>query len=358
MKICFLGDAASIHIRRWCEYFRDKGDEVSIISFRNAKISGVKVIFIGNKLNINSEGGNLAYLKKIRTIKKEINNIKPDIVNAHYLTSYGFLAALIGRKPLVVSTWGSDILVTPKRNIIYKKLTEFVIKRCNLITSDSNFMTEEIIALGGEECNIVTAPMGVDIANFNLLGRSKENKNTFLSMRTLCKNSNIEYILSAFKNVIKDKPDSKLVITNSGDMEDEILKLIKELGIESNVDFLGFINREKVEELLKNCDVYLSIPTSDSTSVNLLEAMACGIFPIVSNIPANKEWIKSEVNGLIVEELNVDKLTKIMIESLNNNSLRESAVSVNNKIISERAIWIKNMAYIRENYLKLISKEE
>ena len=216
MKICFLGDAASIHIRRWCEYFRDKGDKVSIISFREAEIPGVNVIYIGDKLNINSEGGNLTYLKKIWTIKKIISDLKPDIVNAHYLTSYGFLAALTRIKPLVVSTWGSDILVTPKRNIIYKKLTEFVIKRSNLITSDSNFMSEEIVNLGGKKENIITAPMGIDITNFNLVGRSTENRNTFLSMRTLCKNSNIEYILTAFKNVIKEKPDAKLIITKIG----------------------------------------------------------------------------------------------------------------------------------------------
>lgn len=358
MKICFLGDAASIHIRRWCEYFRDKGDKVSIISFREAEIPGVNVIYIGDKLNINSEGGNLTYLKKIWTIKKIISDLKPDIVNAHYLTSYGFLAALTRIKPLVVSTWGSDILVTPKRNIIYKKLTEFVIKRSNLITSDSNFMSEEIVNLGGKKENIITAPMGIDITNFNLVGRSTENRNTFLSMRTLCKNSNIEYILTAFKNVIKEKPDAKLIITNSGELEREILDLIKKLALESNVEFLGFIDRERVEELLKTCDVYLSTPTSDSTSVNLLEAMACGIFPIVSNIPANKEWIESEINGLIVEALNVDKLTKAMLKALENNSLRECAINVNHKIINERAIWSDNMAYIRENYVKLISKEE
>lgn len=358
MKICFLGDAASVHIRRWCEYFRDSGDEVFIISFRNAQISGVNVIYIGDNLDIKSNGGNLEYLKKILTIKNLINKIKPDVINAHYLTSYGFLAALIGKRPLVVSTWGSDILVTPKRNIIYKKLTEFVIKKCDLITSDSQFMSEEIINLGGDENDILTAPMGIDSENFNSIGRVNDNRNTFLSMRTLCKNSNIEYILKAFKNVTKEKPYAKLVITNSGDMKDEVLNLIKKLDIEGNVDFLGFVNREKVEALLKSCDVYLSVPTSDSTSVNLLEAMACGIFPVVSNIPANKEWIETGVNGLIVDELSVDGLTKSMLKALNDKSLRESAVDINSKIINERAIWSNNMAYIRENYVKLISKEE
>ena len=70
MIICFLGDAASIYIRRWCEFFRDKGDDVSIISFNNAEIPGVKVYFVGDNLDINGDGGNIAYLKKVRVIKK------------------------------------------------------------------------------------------------------------------------------------------------------------------------------------------------------------------------------------------------------------------------------------------------
>ncbi|MEG0132753.1 MAG: glycosyltransferase [Clostridium sp.] len=353
MKICFLGDAASIHIRRWCEYFRDKGHEVSIISFRVASIDGVSVHCVNDKLSVNSEGGNISYLKKIFKIRSIVKSIKPDIVNAHYLTSYGLIGTLVGKKPLVVSTWGSDILVTPKRNIVYKELTKFVIRKCNLVTSDSKFMSKEIVNLGGNPNNIITVPMGINKNDFNAGNRVKDSK-VFLSMRTLCDNSNIGIILRAFEKMLKIHSDVKLILTNSGDKEDYVKQLIKELSIENSVEFMGFVSREQVSFLLKSSQVYLSIPTSDSTSVNLLEAMASGIFPIVSDLPANREWINNDENGYVLEELTEECLLKYMIKSLEEKELVEKSIEINKQIISERAIWDDNMAIVEEKYLELI----
>ncbi|MDU3349058.1 MAG: glycosyltransferase family 4 protein [Clostridium sp.] len=356
MKICFLGDAASIHIRRWCEFFRDKGDDVSIISFNNAEIPGVKVYFVGDNLDINGDGGNIAYLKKVRVIKKLLKKVKPDIVNAHYLTSYGLIGTLINCKPFIVSTWGSDILVTPKKNIVYNALTRFVISKAALITSDSNFMSKEIISLGGKFEKVITAPMGINNVEFNNKDENREEK-TFLSMRTLCDNSNVDCILRAFKLVLAEYKDAKLIITNSGEKKDYILNLIKELNLEYNVEYLGFVDREKVIKLLKSSTVYISIPTSDSTSVTLLEAMASGIFSIVSDLPANREWIIHNKNGYILNNTNEKSLAELMSESLVNMDMKKEAKSKKKKIINERAIWDDNMTFIREHYINLLNSK-
>lgn len=106
MKICFLGDAQSIHIKRWCEFFRDKGDDVTIVTFRDNYIKNINVINLGKDIKVNSNGGNFSYLKKTEHIRNIIKDLKPDIVNSHYLTSYGLLGALTKQTPLVVSTWG------------------------------------------------------------------------------------------------------------------------------------------------------------------------------------------------------------------------------------------------------------
>lgn len=353
MKICFLGDAASIHIKRWCEFFRDNGDNVSIISFNKAEIPGVDVYYVGENLNINGEGGNISYLKKIKVIKNIVNKIKPDVLNAHYLTSYGLIGTLINYKPLIVSTWGSDILVTPKKNIVYKALTKFVISKSRLITSDSNFMTNEIISLGGKHNKVITAPMGINISEFNNGNENRESQ-TFLSMRTLCDNSNIDCILKAFKIVVGKYEKAKLIVTNSGEKKEEVLSLIKELSLEKNVEYLGFINRETVIKLLKSSNVYISIPTSDSTSVTLLECMASGTFPIVSNLPANKEWINNNKNGYILDRIDEKLLSDLMVQSLLDDKIRSKAKLMNEEIINKRAIWDENMNFIRENYKNIL----
>lgn len=356
MKICFLGDAASVHNRRWIEYFRDKGNDVSIITFRDYKIENVDVRYIGEKLSVNEGGGNFKYLKQIRKIKKIIKQLNPDIVNAHYLTSYGFLSALVKDRPLVVSTWGTDVLVTPKKNIMYKKLTQYVLKKSDIVTSDSIFMSDEILKLGCNNEKVITVPMGIEQKEFNMSNREEKNK-LFLSMRTLCDNSNIEVILEAFKLLYEEDNEARLIITNSGDNKDKVLKLIEDLKLSDAVEFLGFIDRNQVSELLKKASFYISIPQSDSTSVTLLEAMACGSFPILSDIPANKEWVRDNENGIIIDEISAKKLYKAMKNIMKDDKLLTSARNINDKIINERAIWENNMQIVFENYNKLIDKK-
>lgn len=356
MKICFLGDISSIHLVRWVEYFRDNGHSVSVISFSKGNISGVEVRYIGHNININGGGGNKQYLKKIGVIKKIVKEIGPDIINAHYLTSYGLIGAIIKDRPLIVSTWGSDILVTPKKNIIYKKLTKYVLKKSNLVTSDSNFMSKEIEELGYPNNKIITSPMGIDINLFNSNGRKVNSTKVFLSMRTLCLNSNIDTIIKAFNIVHKKNKDTKLIITNSGDTKKHILDLINKLRLEDYVDYRGFVSRNDVARLLRESDVYLSIPTSDSTSVNLLEAMNSGILPIVSDLPANREWINNNENGLVLKNIDEIELADLMIKSVENSELIYGAMEINTSIIQDRAIWKNNMQIILDNYNKLIDR--
>ena len=355
MKICFLGDAGSIHVRRWIEFFRDTGNEVSVISFRNADIKGIKLYYIGNSININSDGGNASYLKKLFVIKRLIKEIKPDLINAHYLTSYGLIGSLVkGKIPFVVSTWGSDILVTPKKNKIYKLLTEYVLKKCDLVTSDSKYMSDEIVSLKKDRSKILTIPMGVTLSDFNIKNMKKNREKIFLSMRTLCDNSNIKYILDAFKMVLEKYKDSRLIITNSGSSEKYILSYIKELGLDEKVEFKGFINRVELFELLNEGLAFISIPNSDSTSVTLLESMISGSLPIVSDLPANREWIDDEVNGLILKNIDSGELSKLMIRAIEDKELIESSRKINQKIIEDRAVWEDNMNVALNAYRKIL----
>lgn len=355
MKICLLGDAKSVHTVRWCEYFKEMGHSVSLISFRENSIEGVKVYFLGDSLDVDSRGGNIQYLKKIFAIKKILKEIKPDIVNAHYLTSYGLIAALIKTGKLVISTWGTDILVTPHKNAAYKMITKYAISKSDLLTSDSDFMTKEIIKLGASEDKVLTVPMGIDINDFDVNKRNDEELDTFVSMRTICKNSNIDCILKAFKIVLDSKPTSKLILTNSGEDEEYIKSLIKDLNIESSVEYRGFVTKEGLVSTLLNSQIYLSIPTSDSTSVTLLEAMASGSFPIVSDLPANKEWIVDGENGYILDKIEPEALSELMIKASQNRGLFERAIDINRKIVKERAIWSENMGRVNDK-LAAISK--
>ena len=353
MRICFLGNGNSVHIKRWLEFFKNQGHDVYIITFSNADISGITIHNVG-PFNIDSNGGNWQYVRKVTEVKKLIGEINPDIVNAHYITSYGFIGALSGFKPLVLSAWGTDILVTPRKNIAYKMITKYALNKSDLITSDSNYMTGEINNL--TKTRTITVPMGVEkeLCYINRIENSDEIK--ILSLRTIDKNSNINIVLKAFSLLVKKHKykTAKLIITNDGPEIDNIKKLVIQEKIEENVEIKGFIERKDLLNLLLSSNICISIPTSDSTSVTLLEAMACGITNIVSDIPANSEWIKDGFNGIIVKDKKVENVAAAMENAINNELLKQNSIKINREIIMQRAIWDDNMKFVENEYCELI----
>lgn len=352
MKICFLGDGNSIHIRRWLYFFRDKGHEVHLVTFSNTELDGIIVHKVGN-FDINQEGGNWKYILKYKDVQKIIKKINPYIVNAHYVTSYGFIGALTGFKNLIISTWGSDILVAPKKNAIYRWITKFALNKAKLITSDSEFMSEEIKTLTNTKT--ITVPMGVERELCYLNRQENENEFKILSLRTVNKNSNIDIIVKAFSKLVKSQQERniKLIITNDGPEIGNINKLIDQLEIRDKVEMRGFISREELLQLLTSSQMFISILNSDSTSVTLLESMACGVLPIVSDLPANKQWVENEVNGLVLNELNELKLYDAINKCIEDKNLNENAKHINRNIILEKAIWSDNMDFVEREYLQL-----
>lgn len=357
MKICFLGDASSVHMHKWISYFKSINWEVYVISFKDYKIDDVKIINLGENYIVNSGGKNFIYLLKINKIRKLIKEIKPDLVNAHYITSYGLLASLTKCSPLILTAWGSDILVTPRKNLLYKLMTIYSLKKADLITSDSKNMTEEIEKLlGNYKRQILTVPMGVDVELFKNNRNLYENSIKILSLRSLDDNSNIEVIIKGFSKILSKHPNAKLYIGNDGPLKNKLIGLTKELNIQNSVIFLGFIDRLSIVNLFKECDYYISIPTSDATSVTLLEAMAAGIYPIVSNIAANKEWIENKVNGSVIN-INENEVANTIDNTYGDFEYKNSVNKINFDIINEKASLKANMQYILDSFQNLILKK-
>lgn len=355
MRICFLGHGKSVHIKRWLQFFKSRGHDVHLITFTDTDIKDISIYNVGS-FNINSNGGNWQYMGKVGEIKKLLKKISPDIVNAHYITSYGFIGALAGFKPLVLSAWGSDILVTPKENIAYKMITKYALKRASLITSDSNYMTKEIYNL--TNTRTITVPMGVEKELCYMDRNEKNDELRILSLRSLDKNSNIDLIIKAFSILVNEYgyKHAKLIIINDGPEMGNIKKLISQENIGDNVEIKGFVDRKELLESLLSSNIYISIPTSDSTSVTLLEAMASGIMNIVSDIPANTEWIQDGVNGAIVKNNDIYNIAKVMQSVINNQELKQDSLLINRDIILKRAVWDDNMKYVESEYMGLLKK--
>ncbi len=325
-KYLILADGKSPHTLKWVKelynYFELylitlNGYNEQLLSY----IDKEKIYVLNEK--VNSAGGNFRLLLKYFEIKKIVDTLRPKYVNAHYISSYGILASLAKNSSfkLILSAWGTDILVTPFENIIKRKVAIFALSRADLVTSDSYFMSDKIKELV-ETSNVLTFPFGLDRVDLN--SKYQKDKNLIFSNRALIKNYNIDKVLEWFSTL---NSSMKLIIANYGDMREELEEYVKRNNLSNRVEFVGFLSQNEQEEIYKKATYFISIPTSDSTAVSLLEAMSFGCVPIVSNLPANREWVLDGCNGIF---WSID---------LNQLRVSEDASRINRELISKKAIF-------------------
>ena len=227
MKICFLAPANNYHTIKWCNWFSSRGHEVSVISFVNGEIKGTKIYWINSGAETNaSDVKKLKYLLQAGKVRKIIKLINPDIVNAHYATSYGTVAALAGLRGYILSVWGTDVYDFPNKSILHKLLFKYSLFRATYIFSTSKSMATEINKYTKKKIEIT--PFGVDMDLFNPDKRrfardSDENKEFVVgTVKALKAKYGIEEILRAVAIVKNTHPEINIKLRIAGKGEDEI----------------------------------------------------------------------------------------------------------------------------------------
>jgi len=344
MKYLIIGDGNSPHLLKWAKGLKDNVD-LYIFSFNKISedlrnLLGEKKVFSAG-YSLNPNGGNQSILKSISVLNSFVKYINPTVVNPHYITSNGFMAVLLKKLvrydyKIVSSCWGSDILVNPHKNFLYKKITKYILDNSDLITSDSYYMSDEI----SKFCNkpILTFPFGVE----TLPEKRGKDRLLFFSNRMFKENYNIDKIIDFFSKVYQLDNNARLVIANDGPLRDVILRKIESLSLNSAVKYLGFLDKDRQNEIYAKSSFYISIPDSDTTSVSLLEAMSFGCVPIVSNIPSVREWVWDGYNGIYFDD-DPKKILDLQSEI-------DIMGDRNREIIYTRAIWHKNIS----KFLKVI----
>jgi len=354
VKICYLANAGSIHTQRWAKYFASRGCEITVVSFQPGEIGGVEVFQIGSlssrhRLNI------LLNLGRVRRLVRQIN---PDILHAHYVTSYGLAAALTGRHPLVITAWGTDVLVMPEQSRLYRQIVRFALNRADLITSMADHMTHLLVEKGYAQAQkIMTLPFGVDTEIFNPNRRipmTSQKTPLVVSTRRLHHGLDVHIFLQAIPYVLEDVADARFVVAGDGPLRVRLAEMARDLGIAKRVTFRGEVTQHQMAELLGKADVFISTSPTDGNNISLNEAMACGAFPVATDIAANRTWIRNEKNGLLFTSKNIQELAEKIIKALRNRTWREAIAAENWSIVKNRGNWTREMARMEEMYEALL----
>jgi len=366
MKICLMGDAQSIHLHRWANYFIKNGHDVHIITTKPKKIKGAKIHDISF---LNKEDPKIRVIdyfiykyreyRSILILKNLLNEIKPDILNSHYMTFYGIMGSKLNFHPYIITCWGSDVLLVP--NILgetYVKRMKKAFRKTDLITVESEHMNKSIEQLGIND-RVEVVRHGVDLNKFNLDAGTDANLKqdiksnddiVIISTRNFEPKYNISCIIKGFHLLQKKIPNVKLILLGAGSMERQLKTLVKRLNISEKTLFFGHISHDEMPKYFGLSDIYVSSSLSDAMSVSKLEAMACGLIPVVSDIPANREVINDGENGFIFKN-NPDNLSKKLSYCIKNyDKIKENVIKSNLKIIEETFNWNENMEAMYKLY--------
>ena len=301
----------------------------------------------------------LELAKAILTIKNIARKFDADMVIAERTTSYGFLAAVSGIRPIAIAQQGITDL-WPENSLLYpfkKIMQNYAFKKANLIHAWGPVMATSMQNNGVPTGKIMILPKGVNLNFFEYQKNNSEAIIKAIVTRSLLPEYKHDVILEAFSVLKKQKIPFELTIVGGGIMQKSLTLLTKKLKIEDHVTFTGKINNNELPKLLQKSNIYISMPTTEGVSASLFEAMASGCFTIVTDLSGNRTWITQKENGILVESENTSKLAEEIIWALKNSEIRQNAILKNRKFVEENANYSINMKKIADKYHLLINQK-
>jgi len=289
--------------------------------------------------------------KRFRILVEEI---RPDLIHALRLPFEGMLAAAAPRQcPLIVSIWGNDLTLHAHGSMLMGSLTRRTLQRADGLIAD----TARDIRLGyewgfapGKPTLVVPGGGGIRLEDMNtklesgMLPEELPDVPIVINPRGQRPGSLRQDVFFQSIPLVLEKIPQTLFICPplSGDAESE--HWVKSLRIRSNTKLWPRLNQSQLWLLFKKGRVFVSPSIHDGTPNSMLEAMACGCFPVVGDIESMREWVTPGVNGLLVDAASPRALANGIIAALENPAMCAAAKKQNARIIAERAEYKQCMA--------------
>ena len=285
-----------------------------------------------------------------RELRKILAAAQPDLVHALRIPYEGMLAAAAEPEvPLVVSVWGNDLTLHAPTTPAMRSWTGRTLRRANGILADAARDLRLARDWGFSPDRpglVVPGNGGIDLAEIDQVLASQMD--TFVNLlpagvplvvnprglRPAYVRSDVFF--QAIPMVLQHRPEVFFVCpTMEG--QSEAQAWVSRLKLEKNVRLLPYLRQPQLWELFQRTEVSVSISTHDGTPNTLLEAMACGCFPVVGDLEALREWITPGVNGLLVEPNKPQGVAEALLLALNQSGLRVQAAEINRRLVQERA---------------------
>src|SRR5258708_15549952 len=356
MRICLLANASSPHTAKWVNYLCAKSHEVHVVSLEDRRGIAPKAII--HKLRT-GKASNLRYFTVTDQLKSIVAKIRPDLLHAHYAAGYGTLGRLARFHPYVLSVWGSDVFDVPLRSPLHRLLIKKNLASADEICSTSEFMAEHTRQLCKR--SITVTPFGVDCDVFAPSNHRVPAAKEFVigTVKSLEEKYGIEYLIRCFALLVtkyKEARKLRLVIAGGGPLRGKLSRLAKECGVGELTEFLGPIPHDRVPEVLNGFSVFvaLSILDSESFGVAVVEASACGLPVVISDLPGMGEVVKDGITGLIVRRRDAAAAAGAISTLIENGKVREEMGLAGREFVRKNYEWSENAGRMERVYQSVL----
>jgi len=329
VRLAFLSIGRHIHTERWIRWFAERGHECHLLTVQPGPVDGVQVHDITSGFGPKP----WRYWLSLRKVRRLLARIRPDLLNTHFLTGYGYWGHFSGFRPNVLTVWGDDVYVTPFENDLKRRLARAALTGCTALTGDSADILERSVELGADPATAYRVLWGVDFERFRphdaaawrrARGFGEDEILYFSPLSYTQPYYNIDTVIAAAARVQAREPRARFLFSGYEGDPGPFRRIAADAGIAERTAILGRLPHDEFADALAACDVFISVPSVDATAVSLLEAMATGTAVIVSDLPSSCEWVADGASGLVVPPRDEERLAAAMVRFGNDAALRRA----------------------------------
>ena len=369
LGLAFLGDPNSIHLRRWVSFFAGRGHRVTLLVPDSLELEpglpdSIEVErFRG--FNPRSPFAPVGFLRSRASMRRAVARVRPDVLNAHFLTIHGWNAWMSGFHPYAITLWGSDIYVGPRRWRAVRMMAGLTLRAADLVMADSEDLRRGAEGLGARPDRTELIGWGVDLGRFSggpapAALRSRlglDGRRVVFSPRAITPLYRQNVVVDALARL----PSDVSVVMSRHNADPATVEAIERqaahLGLSDRLVVVPLIAHDEMPDFLRLADVVVSVPVSDSTSVTTLEAMACERAVVAADLPSVREWL-GDLDPESIEPVDNSGATAVALErALARTPAERADIGRRGRaIVRERADQAVSLSAVEQLYFRLRRK--
>ncbi len=353
MRLVFLSNANSLHLREWAEYFKHElGHDVTVLTIPPLEkpYRGIEVVQLGRGLTERKPFWPLL----VPRIRREVRARQADLFIAYRVVSYGFLASLTRLSPLVLAAQGGD-MVWPPDDKVGQFCVRYAVKRAARLNAWSDNIRDEMQRFGADPARIVVLSRGIDLTQFPRVAEKPAAPPTIAMTRSLLPSYNVTQLVAAMPHVLARVPEAVCEIAGDGPLRPALEAQARAAGCAASVRFLGRVSREEIVRLVERAHVYASTTITDGLPLSHFEAMAAGAVPVCTDIGANRLWIRDGENGFLAPVGDAAALGEKLARALSDAAFRARAAALNRAMVERDHDRRVNLQRMSDDWERLLA---